>query len=83
MRTLLPCGSAKAFELGWPVIETTLQYTCDGCGETEIYPNMDATKRECREYLRAGGWRSYGVLDYCKRCVKNGNSRRRVTDMNH
>lgn len=65
------------------MIETTLQYTCDGCGETEVYAHMNTPKHECREFLRQRGWRSYGVLDYCPRCVANGNARRRETDMNH
>lgn len=65
------------------MIETSLQYTCDGCGETEVYHNMNAPKYECREFLASMGWKSFGSLDYCKKCVGNGNAKRRETDMNH
>ena len=65
------------------MLETWIQWTCDGCGETETHPLPNPTKAEVREALRSAGGRSYGRLDYCPRCVKNGNARRRETDMNH
>lgn len=65
------------------MLESWIQYTCDGFGETESFPNPDTTRSDVRESLKTGGWRSHGVLDYCPRCVKNGNARRRETDMNH
>lgn len=64
------------------MLESWIQYTCDGCGETEYHGESNATRAEVREHLKAGGWRSYGLLDYCPRCVKNGNASRRETDMN-
>ena len=64
------------------MLESSIQWTCDGCGETEVWHEMNVTKQEVRAQLREGGWRSYGVLDYCPKCVKNGNARRRETDMN-
>lgn len=64
------------------MIETWKQYTCDGCGETENHPSPGVTNKEVREYMRGYGWRSYGLLDYCAECVRNGNARRRETDMN-
>lgn len=65
------------------MLETAIQYTCDGCGDTEIFSRMNVTKGEVRESLKQLGWRSYGTLDYCKKCVENGNAKDRVTDMNH
>lgn len=65
------------------MLETNIQYTCDGCGETEVHHELNVSRQQVREELRAHGWRSYGRLDYCPRCVKNGNARRRETDMNH
>lgn len=65
------------------MLETWVQWTCDGCGETEYHSESNVTKGEVREYLKTRKWRSYGTLDYCPKCVKNGNARRRETDMNH
>jgi len=65
------------------VLETSIQYTCDGCGETEVHYEMNVPKKEVRVILKERGWRSYGTLDYCAKCVKNGNAKRRETDMNH
>lgn len=65
------------------MLETTIQYTCDGCGETEVHFEMNVPKHEVRAYLKTMGWRSYGALDYCKKCVANGNAKRRETDMSH
>jgi hypothetical protein len=66
------------------MLETSIQYTCDGCGETEVYFQTNVTKATVREALKLTyGWRFYGKLDYCKKCVENGNAARRETDMNH
>ncbi|CAM3650145.1 hypothetical protein [Bordetella flabilis] len=65
------------------MIETWKQYTCDGCGETEHYPTPNATNADVRQYMRRYGWQNHGRLDYCSKCVKNGNAARRVDDMNH
>lgn len=65
------------------MLETTIQWTCDGCGVTECWHEMNVPKKEVRATLKEGGWRSYGSLDYCPKCVKNGNAKRRETDMNH
>lgn len=63
------------------MLETWIQYTCDGCGETEFAPNPDATRKEVREYIQGYGWKHYGSLDYCRRCVANGNAKNRRKDM--
>jgi len=65
------------------VIETWLQWTCDGCGDTEHHAQPNVSKSAVREYLKGRGWRNYGSLDYCPKCVQNGNASRRETDMNH
>lgn len=65
------------------MLETWIQWTCDGCGETENHPAPNVTKAEVRESLKNFGWRSIGVLDFCPKCVKNGNAKRRETDMNN
>lgn len=59
------------------MLETTIQYTCDGCGVTEIHCEMSVTKGAVRAVLKSCGWRSYGVLDYCEKCVENGKAKRR------
>jgi len=63
------------------MLETWTQWTCDGCGETENFPFPNATKREVRDSLRDGGWKSYGQLDYCPKCVQSGAAKRRETGM--
>lgn len=65
------------------MLETSIQWTCDGCGETEVWHEMNVPKKEVRAELKKSGWQSFGMLDYCPKCVKNGNARRRITDMNH
>jgi uncharacterized protein CbrC (UPF0167 family) len=59
------------------MIEKWLQYTCDGCGETETDGDPNVTAREVRERLRGYGWRNGGRLDYCPNCVKDGAAARR------
>ncbi|NHR04407.1 hypothetical protein HA052_04280 [Chromobacterium haemolyticum] len=65
------------------MIETWAQYTCDGCGVTEYTGAANETRKQVRAELRKYGWRAYGRLDYCRECVKKGNARKRITDMNH
>jgi len=65
------------------MLETTIQWTCDGCGETEVWHEMNVSKKEVRAALKERGWQSFGALDYCPKCVKKGNAKRRETDMNH
>lgn len=67
----------------YKMLETSIQFTCDGCGETEVYYEHDVTRKTVRMYLKERGWKSFGTLDYCPRCITNGNARKRVTDMNH
>lgn len=65
------------------MIESWLQWTCDGCGETEYHPHSNTTRTQARSELKASGWRAYaGDLDYCPRCVKRGIAARRETEMN-
>lgn len=65
------------------MLETSIQWTCDGCGKTDVWDELDVSKKEVRAELKKAGWRSYGSLDYCKKCVDNGNAKRRETDMNN
>ena len=65
------------------MLETWIQWTCDGCGATENNNESDVSKKSVRAGLKESGWRSYGTLDYCPKCVRNGNARRSETDMNH
>jgi len=65
------------------VLETAIQLTCDGCGMTEVWHEMNVPKYKVRAALKKAGWQSFGTLDYCPECVKNGNAKRRETDMNH
>lgn len=64
------------------MLETWIQWTCDGCGATESASSPNATRKEIREWLRACGWGNVGKLDYCKTCVAKGYMRDRRTDMN-
>lgn len=61
------------------MIETWQQYTCEACGDTEYYPEPNATRKDVRADLRKGGWRSFGTLDYCPKCVKQGYAKQRIT----
>ena len=58
------------------MIETWLQISCDGCGNTlagdkcnHYAPNPDLTKTEYRAHLKSKGWRCVGRNDYCPDCV--------------
>lgn len=65
------------------MIEKWLQYTCDGCGETEQSGTPNITAKEIRAELYSGyGWRNYGKLDYCPYCVEKGNAKNRVEEFN-
>ncbi len=59
------------------MIEKWLQYTCDGCGETETADAPNETAAECRRRIREYGWANRGRLDYCPECVKDGAAARR------
>lgn len=61
------------------MIEVSLQWTCDGCGITEMWHELDASKKTVRAALRAGGWRSRGAQDYCPSCVAHGLFRLRYS----
>lgn len=64
------------------MIESSLQITCDGCGETEVHHEMDVTRQSVRDYLKLHyGWRNHGRLDYCRSCAISGAARRRETNM--
>jgi hypothetical protein len=57
------------------MIESWLQVSCDGCDDDDAdgftsIPNT--TRKEYKAELRERGWRSYGSLDYCPKCVKLG-----------
>lgn len=55
------------------MIETWLQVSCDGCDDDDstFYAAMpNTTRAEFRASLKDAGWRCYGSLDYCPRCVK-------------
>lgn len=66
------------------MIETWHQWTCDGCGETECTSTPCLSKAEVRAALKKSGWKHYtGDLDYCHKCVANGNAKNRIKDMNH
>lgn len=54
------------------MIESWLQVSCDGCDDDSIAnaDHPDLTRAEYRRDLYQRGWRSYGALDYCPRCVK-------------
>lgn len=54
------------------MIESWLQYTCDGCGATEFDPSPNVTRKECRGEMNRYGWVSVGRRDYCRACVKDG-----------
>lgn len=65
------------------MIESWLQYTCDGCGETEYSPDSNITRAKVREELATYGWKHFaGGLDYCPKCVKRGIAAERYTGMN-
>lgn len=63
------------------MLETWIQWTCNGCGETEYFMLPDSTRKEVRTHLKGKGWRSYGTLDYCPECVRSGAAKRRETSM--
>lgn len=63
------------------MIEMWQQYTCDGCGVTEYHHTPNMTKRQVRSDLKKAGWQSFGVLDYCRKCVDNGTADRRESAM--
>jgi len=61
------------------VIEKWLQYTCDGCGETEQSGNPNESARDVRARIKEQyGWRNVGRLDYCPECVKRGLAAQRA-----
>jgi hypothetical protein len=63
------------------MLETSIQWTCDGCGDTEIWPYMNVGKGEVRAAMKLDGWRNIGQLDYCPKCVASGAATRRDTSM--
>ena len=63
------------------MLETSIQWTCDGCGITDVWPEMNVSKQEVRAEMRKGGWRHYGALDYCSKCVAGGAAQRREAGM--
>lgn len=54
------------------MIEKWLQYTCDGCGETDSSGDPNESAKDVRARIKEYGWRNYGRLDYCKSCVDCG-----------
>lgn len=59
------------------MLETSFQITCNGCGDTDGWPEMNVTKARVRAALAKSGWQSYGALDYCPECIKRGVAKRR------
>ncbi|HDR9034261.1 TPA: DUF4148 domain-containing protein [Burkholderia vietnamiensis] len=59
------------------MLETWIQWSCDGCEATEMWHDPNVTRAQVRAELRKGGWRSYGVLDYCPKCIERGIHRTR------
>lgn len=55
------------------MIEVWLQYSCDGCDETEYTTMPNETKAELNEDLKQEGWKVFGKLHYCKDCVRHKN----------
>ena len=65
------------------VTKTWLQWTCDGCGETNTSTEPNETRTQARAGLKKNGWKHFaGDLDYCPKCVKRGIAARRETEMN-
>lgn len=67
------------------MIETWLQVSCDGCDDddaTSFAPLPNTTRAEFRKELHSIGWKSFGTLDYCPRCVasKKHLKRRSIFD---
>ena len=54
------------------MFEKWLQWTCDGCGETDMEPHPDTTIKESREWMKEGGWVCNRNGDFCPKCVKQG-----------
>lgn len=62
------------------MIEKWLQYTCDGCGETETDGTPNISAADVRKHIRTQyGWKNFGSLDYCRECVADGKAARRDT----
>ena len=52
------------------MLEVWIQWTCDGCGDTENTGTPNMTRGEVRDYLRKTyGWRHKAGYDYCRDCV--------------
>jgi len=61
------------------MIEKWIQYTCDGCGETESDGDPNVSAKDVRARIKKDyGWRKYGRLDYCPDCVHKGLAAERV-----
>lgn len=52
------------------MVESYLQITCDGCGDTQSSDIPNMTREKFRKELRRFGWRNYGRFDYCG-CAKS------------
>lgn len=67
------------------MLETWIQWTCDGCEITDTYPAPHATKAEVRAQMKLDGWQHVssgasvtGGLDYCSDCIVAGRARKRI-----
>lgn len=60
------------------MIEKWLQYTCDGCGDTDQSGDPNESARDVRARIKEYGWRNVGRLDYCPDCVKHGLAAQRA-----
>lgn len=61
------------------MIESWLQWTCDGCGDTAFTNIPNQTRKELLKMMKDDGWKRRGRLDYCPTCVKEGRAKRRET----
>lgn len=52
------------------MIEQYLQITCDNCGDVNPSDTPNITAAKFRFEMKKYGWRNYGKLDYCRKCVK-------------
>lgn len=65
------------------MIEKWLQYTCDGCGETDQSGEPNESARDVRTRLKGYGWQNFGRLDYCPDCVQRGLAAERAEGFEH
>lgn len=75
-------GTGSLIATGDEMLESWIQWTCDGCGITEVWDTVNVPKYFVRKKLKESGWQNFGSLDYCPKCVQKGHARNRETEMN-